>query len=244
VAVKVLPWRSSWFNTDPGGSDMRTALVIGASRGIGREFVRQLLQDGWKVYATARNGKALDDLRTAGAEALKVDVAKPESLAGLGWQLDDVKLDLAIYVAGVIGPNHSAMEPPTVAAFDATMHTNVLGAMQAMPLVAPLVEAAGGRFVFISSGLGSIAEASSSGSWWVYRVSKAALNMAVKSAAFDYPKATFIAMSPGWVQTDMGGPNAEISAEQSVADMLRVVAKCSVKDSGSFLNHSGEIVPW
>jgi NAD(P)-dependent dehydrogenase (short-subunit alcohol dehydrogenase family) len=223
---------------------VRTALVIGASRGIGREFVRQLLQDGWKVYATARNAAGLDDLRAVGAEALKVDVAKSESLAGLGWQLDGVKLDLALYVAGVLGADQGATEPPTVAEFDAVMHTNVLGAMQAMPLIAPLVEAAAGKFVFITSGLGSIANATSSGRSWVYRVSKAALNMAVKSAAFDYPKATFIAMSPGWVQTDMGGSNAEISAEQSVADMLREVAKSSLKDSGSYLNHSGEIVPW
>ena len=219
---------------------MRTALVIGASRGIGREFVRQLLQDGWKVCATARDAAALDDLRAAGAEALKLDVAKPESLAGLGWLLDGVKLDLALYVTGVLGPDQGAHEPPTAADFDAVMHTNVLGAMQAIPLV----EDAGGKFAFISSGLGSIAGATSSGRSWLYRASKAALNMVVKSAAADYPKATLIAISPGWVQTDMGGPHAAISAERSVADMLRVLAECKRQDSGGFFNHSGENLPW
>jgi len=223
---------------------MRTALVIGASRGIGREFVRQLTQDGWKVYATARDAAALDALRAAGVEALKLDVVKPESLAGLGWHLDGVKLDLTLYVAGVLGPNRGATEAPTAAEFDTVMHTNVLGAMQTIPLVAPLVEAAAGKFVFISSGLASIAEATSSGGLWAYRVSKAALNMAVKSAAFDFPKATFIAMSPGWVQTDMGGSNAEIPVEQSVTDMRRTLTKCNRQDSGSFFNHTGENIPW
>jgi NAD(P)-dependent dehydrogenase (short-subunit alcohol dehydrogenase family) len=223
---------------------MPSALIIGASRGIGREFVAQLLQDGWKVYATARNAAALEDLRSAGAEALKLDVAKPESLAGLGWQLDGVKLDLAVYVAGVLGPYIDATEPPTIADFNAVMHTNVLGAMQAIPLVAPLVEAAAGKFIFITSGMGSIGEATSSGAWWIYRVSKAALNMAVKSAALDYPKAAFIAMCPGWVRTDMGGPTADSSVEQSVADMREVIAALKLKDSGCYYNHAGRQLPW
>ena len=223
---------------------MPSALVIGASRGIGREFVQQLLHDGWKVYATARDAAALEELRAAGAEALKLDVAKPESLAGLGGLLDGVKLDLALYVAGVLGPQQDATEPPTVADFDAVMHTNVLGAMQAMPLVAPLVEAARGKFVFVTSGMGSIGEAASSGAWWIYRVSKAALNMAVKSGAYDYPKASFIAMCPGWVRTDMGGPTASISVQECVTDIRRVLATLSVKDSGSYYNHAGRHLSW
>jgi len=163
---------------------MPNALVIGASRGIGREFALQLLRERWKVYASARDDASLDALRAAGAEALKIDVAKPESLSALGWQLDGVKLDLAVYVAGVIGPGKNAKEPPTTAEFDQVLHTNVLGAMQSIALVAPLVGEAGGKFAFITSGMGSIAETSNA-AWWVYRVSKAALNMAVKAAASD-----------------------------------------------------------
>lgn len=223
---------------------MRTALVIGASRGIGREFVRQLLADGWKVYACARDDAALADLRAAGAEAIKLDVAKPESLAGLGWQMDGVKLDLALYVAGILGPAQGAAEAPTRHDFDAVMHVNVLGAMQAIPLVAPLVEAARGKFVFITSGMGSIGQTQDSGPWWIYRVSKAALNMAVKSAASAYPRATFVAMCPGWVQTDMGGPNATTPVEESVADMRKLIATLSLKDSGTYRSHSGRHLPW
>jgi len=223
---------------------MPAALVIGASRGIGREYVRQLLGAGWQVHATARSDQALAELRAAGAEPLKLDVTRPESLAGLGWQLDGAKLDLAVYVAGVYGPSHQgAKSPPTAADFDAVMHANVLGAMQVLPLVAPMVEDAGGRFVFISSGMGSIGEAESSYGW-LYRVSKAALNMAVRSAAFDYPKATFLALCPGWVRTDMGGAQAELAVEDSVAGMLKVIMAARREDSGTFRNHAGRAVGW
>jgi NAD(P)-dependent dehydrogenase (short-subunit alcohol dehydrogenase family) len=112
-----------------------------------------------------------------------------------------------------------------------------------IPMVAPMVEAAGGRFMFITSGMGSIGEAGSSNSW-VYRVSKAALNMAIKSAAFEYPKAIFIAMSPGWVRTDMGGPSATLSVEESVSGMLRVAGSMTEAESGSFRNYAGRPLAW
>nr|WP_217346413.1 SDR family oxidoreductase [Noviherbaspirillum sp. L7-7A]MBV0880831.1 SDR family oxidoreductase [Noviherbaspirillum sp. L7-7A] len=223
---------------------MPAALVMGASRGIGRELARQLLAAGWQVHATARTDAGLAELRAAGAVPLQLDVTRPESLAGLGWQLDGARLDLAVYVAGIYGPSRqAATAPPTQADFDAVMHANVLGAMQALPLVAPMVEEAAGRFVVISSGMGSIGEAESSHGW-IYRASKAALNMAVRSAAFDYPKATLLAMCPGWVRTDMGGENAALAVEDSVAGMLKVILARGVEDSGSFWNHAGRQVGW
>ena len=129
---------------------MPTALILGASRGIGREYVRQLRTQHWRVIATARDDASLAALRKEGAEALKLDVTKPESLAALGWQLDGEKLDLAVYVPGVYGPSAGAKTSPTAQDFDAVMHTNVLGAMQAIPVIAPMVEAAHGKFTFIT----------------------------------------------------------------------------------------------
>jgi NAD(P)-dependent dehydrogenase (short-subunit alcohol dehydrogenase family) len=222
---------------------MPTALILGASRGIGHEFVRQLAGSGWRVIATARDDQALDALRKEGAEAFKLDVTKPDSLAGLGWQLDGEKLDLAVYVAGVFGTKEGATTPPTAQDFDKVMHTNVLGAMQAIPLIAPMVEAANGKFAFISSSMGSIAEVESSYGW-PYRASKAALNMVVSSARFDYPKATLAVLDPGWVRTDMGGPNAAIDVQASVSGMLSVIAALKNSESGSYREYTGRHVPW
>src|SRR5690606_32440169 len=124
---------------------MNTVLVIGASRGIGLEFVRQYREAGVRVIATARDAAGLARLRDLGAQALRMDAAQPASVSGLSWQLDGEKLDAALYVAGVIDRGH-ATTPPTQQAFDHVMHTNVLGLMQALPQVMPMVQAAGGVF--------------------------------------------------------------------------------------------------
>jgi len=222
---------------------MRTALIMGASRGIGREFVRQLVADGWKVTATAREAASLTALEQDGAHAFPLDVTSPASLAALSSRLDGERLDLAVYVAGVFGPYAGATEPPPIASFDAVMHANVLGAMQAIPLVAPLVAAAEGKFIFITSGMGSIGDASSS-MGWVYRSSKAALNMAVRAASFDYPQAILVAMNPGWVRTDMGGDNAPTTVQESVAAMRQVIDKLTPEDNGSFHSYNGRPMIW
>ena len=216
---------------------MSTVLVIGASRGIGLEFVRQYVADGAKVIATARDDAGLQRLKALGAKALRVDVAQPASISGLAWMLDGEEIDLALYVAGVFPPG-DALAPPTREIFDQAMHTNVLGAMQAIPQVAPLVEAAGGSFAFITSGMGCIGEVPSSSNW-TYRVSKAALNMAVASAQHDYPGAILVALSPGWVQTDMGGADAPLTPHDSVAAMHKTLAALTPQHKGAFLNYDG-----
>ncbi|HYF20326.1 MAG TPA: SDR family oxidoreductase [Ramlibacter sp.] len=216
---------------------MPTILVIGASRGIGLEFVRQHRHAGDRVIATARNAEGIAKLQALGATALKVDVADPASISSMSRQLDGEKLDVALYVAGVYS-TEGARQPPTREQFDQVMHTNVLGALQAIPQVAPLVEAARGRFVCVSSEMGHIAGSDSSFGW-LYRASKAALNMAVKAASHDYPAATLVAMSPGWVRTDMGGPGAPLSVEQSVSSMRRAIAALGPRQRGAFLDHDG-----
>ena len=216
---------------------MATVLVIGASRGIGLEFVRQYLEAGERVIATARDEAGLARLRELGAEVLHVDVADPASVSGLAWSLDGEELDLALYVAGVYD-TADARTPPTREAFDHVMHTNVLGAMQAMPQVLPAVAAAGGVFGVLSSGLSQIGEASGSDAW-LYRVSKAALNMAVASARHAHPAATCVALDPGWVQTDMGGRSAPLPVERSVSDLRQVLASLTPDDNGHLIHHDG-----
>jgi len=216
---------------------MTTVLVIGASRGIGLELVRQYREAGARVIATARDEAGLQRLRELGAETLMLDVADPTSVSGLAWHLDGEKIDIAWYVAGVID-RAGATTPPTQPDFDCVMHTNVLGAMQTIPQVAPLVEAAGGTFAFISSAMGQIGGVESSFSW-VYRTSKAALNMAVAAAQADYPGAALVAISPGWVKTDMGGEGAPLTVQASVAAMRKTIASIQPAHKGAFLNYDG-----
>lgn len=215
---------------------MSTVLVIGASRGIGLEFVRQYLADGARVIATARDETGLARLRELGAVALKVDVADPASVSGLAWQLDGEAIDVALYVAGIWSEG-GALSPPTQPEFDRVMHTNVLGAMQALPQVAQLM-GPGSRFAFITSGLAQISTVASSQAW-LYRVSKAALNMAVAAAQPDYPDVIMVALSPGWVRTEMGGAGAPLAVEESVDAMRRTLAGLTLADRGAFLRHDG-----
>ena len=217
---------------------MSNVLILGASRGLGLEFARQYVADGDRVLATARDAAGRERLQALGVEnVLTVDVANPASISGLAWMLDGEKIDTALYVAGIMG-HGTALSPPTHEQFDRVMHTNVLGAMQAIPQVAPLVEAAQGRFAFISSELGRIGGVASSHTW-LYRVSKAALNMAVASAQHDYPRATLVALHPGWVQTDMGGGTAPLTVEDSVRGLRSTLASVTPADKGRLLHHEG-----
>ena len=222
----------------------RIALVTGASRGIGLEFVRQCLAAGDTVTATARTDAALAQLEALGATPLRIDVTQPASVSALGWQLDGEKFDLALYVAGVMSRG-GATQPPVQDDFDRVMRTNVWGAMQVIPQVAPLVEDAHGRFVFISSAMGHISEVASSYSW-VYRASKAALNMAVASAQFDYPHAVMVTMSPGWVKTDMGGEAATFAGLAGMGDLiLTTYGELSRNRSlGEALAHGTTVEQW
>ena len=220
---------------------MASVLLIGASRGIGLEFARQYRADGWRVVATARDDAGLQRLTDLGCETLRLDVAEPASISGLAWALDGVELDLAVYVAGVMDRG-GANSVPTQPDFDRLMRTNVLGAMQALPQVAPLLRR-GSPMAFISSQMGSIADCASSYGW-VYRASKAALNMAVHSAQPDFPQAVLLALSPGWVQTDMGGAGATLTVADSVARMRRTLAAVGPELRGAFLNQDGQTLPW
>ncbi|MDB5906834.1 MAG: short chain dehydrogenase [Massilia sp.] len=222
---------------------MATALIIGASRGIGRELARQYLAEGWRVLATARGAEQCAALTAVGAHAYRLDVTNAESIAALGWSLDGEQLDVAFLVAGVYGPRRDGF--PTEAEFDEVMHTNVLAALRLLPPVAPIVAAARGKLAVLSSRMGSIGGRTANGAS-LYRASKAALNSVLKDASIVYgPQgATCVAFNPGWVRTDMGGAGANVPVEQSVSGLRKTLAGLTAADNGSFLNYDGTPIPW
>lgn len=222
---------------------MKNVLVIGASRGIGLELVRQYLAEGLRVVATARDDAGVARLAALGAHPLELDVTNPAACAGLAWSLDGERFDAAWLVAGVYGPRSAGLQTPTQAEFDAVMHINVLAAMRLLPVLGEVV-APGGRIAVLSSRMGSIGlRASPSG--WLYRASKAALNSVLKDAALTLAgRASCVALHPGWVQTDMGGTGADLTVERSAADLRATVARLTPADSGAFLNHDGQALAW
>jgi NAD(P)-dependent dehydrogenase (short-subunit alcohol dehydrogenase family) len=225
---------------------MKTVLLIGASRGIGFELACQYLTDGWRVIATARSDEGIAGLKALGAQTLRLDVANPASNSGLSWQLDGEKIDLAIYVAGAMD-RASASTPPTRDSFDAVMHTNVMGAMQAIPQIVPMVQETQGVIACISSVMGSLQD-TTSGNAALYRVSKAALNMVVRCTQAEQPDVTVLAIHPGWVQTDMGGVAAPLTPEQSASSLRQTLNRIQEQRDpahrGAFLNHDGQALPW
>jgi NAD(P)-dependent dehydrogenase (short-subunit alcohol dehydrogenase family) len=221
---------------------MPTVLITGASRGIGREFARQYEAGGWRVIATCRDPSKYD----LEGEVYSLDVTDPDSVAALHRDLYGEGIDLLINNAGIYGPRGLELGSLDYDAWEEVLRTNLLGAMRVAEAFAHhLAVSEKKKMVFISSKVGSIADNSSGGSY-IYRSSKTALNMAVKSLSLDLSGKGVICLllHPGWVQTDMGGESAPIDAATSVAGMRAVIDRADAADSGRFFNYDGNELPW
>lgn len=218
-------------------------LVIGASRGIGFEFVKQYRAEGHQVTATARDEDSLQKLKALGAKALPLELLDAKSCAGLAWQLDGMEFDVLWINAGVFGADVAAPTPPTQAEFDLVMHTNVLGPMRVLPALTDCL-AQNAKLALVSSRMGSMG-ARTSPNAWLYRASKAAANSVLKDAAIAFGgRATCVAFHPGWVKTDMGGSQADLTPAEAVGSMRAVLAQQGPQNNGSFLNFDGKPLPW
>ena len=231
---------------------MRT-LVTGANRGIGLELVRQLAERGDEVEACARNPRDARELRELEGPRVRLhalDVTKPASVRALADSLRDATLDMVFNVAGVNGSPRKSLrqmaEDLELTGLAETYDVNAIGPLRvAVALLPQLQRSQVKKIVHITSGMGSIGDNTSGGSY-SYRMSKAALNMMSRSLAVDLKPEGIISVviNPGWVQTDMGGKTAPTPVADSVRGILREVDKATLADSGEFLNWKGNRYPW
>ena len=219
---------------------MPSVLITGANRGIGLEFARQYSTDGWEVIATARETSA--ELAALGVRVEQLDLRDLDAVVALGQGLDG-PLDLLIANAGTMAPEECDSADDG-RAWAEMLTVNCIAPYLLAKSVLPRVADARGKLIALSSGMGSIAE--SSGAYVPYRTSKAALNMAWHSLANEAKPLGVVAaaLDPGWVKTRMGGPNALISAEQSVGDMRRLIERLGPAQSGGFLKRDGTSHAW
>lgn len=229
-------------------SEVATVLITGASRGLGLEFCKQYAAEGWQVLACCRNPKTAAEL--TGIPQVRVfplDVSDFSQIDNLAAQLQDTAIDVLINNAGIYGdsPRHGFGQLDYMA-WTRTLTVNTQAPVKMAEAFLPHLNRGDKKqLVSISSQMGSIADNGSGGSI-LYRTSKAALNAAMKSIAIDLEGQGIgvLVLHPGWVKTDMGGPNALIGAQESVAGMRSVIARLTLAQSGSFLKYDGSSLPW
>lgn len=235
---------------------MPVAVITGANRGIGLELTRQYLDDGWKVYAiTRRTSHDLDGLASSGSlTVINADLTDDSSLRAAVEAIDARAVDVLINNAGTMGDGSFEEVGFDFQAFGRfnrdewreVFNINVFTPQALCELLARKLEKAErGVAVTISSMLGSN-ELNTSGSIYAYRASKAAVNSIMKSMGSDLGKRGVIAVAlhPGWVQTDMGGANADVTVTDSVAGLRKVIAGLTADDSGGFFAYDGQRMPW
>jgi NAD(P)-dependent dehydrogenase (short-subunit alcohol dehydrogenase family) len=223
------------------------ALITGSNRGIGLEFARSLAADGWHVHACCRYPDKAKALKEVEGDIVhhRLDVTDGLRVASLARSLVDEPLDLLINNAGIYGPR-DGFGKTDADAFEEVLRVNSLAPLRMAERFAEhLANSERKLLVNISSRLGSIACNESGGSY-IYRASKAALNMVGKGLAADLaPRGiTVVMFHPGWVKTDMGGQEADITPAESVAGMRAVLERVTPADSGRFFSYDGSEIPW
>jgi NAD(P)-dependent dehydrogenase (short-subunit alcohol dehydrogenase family) len=220
-------------------------LVTGANRGIGLAFARHLSKRGDHVIATCRQPEKARDLARLPLRLEKLDVADEENIAELASRLKGEALDVLINNAG-IGDDGPPFGRLSMEDLEEAFRVNAAGPVALAQALLPNLRAGKRRaIVNLSSGLGSISE-NESGGWIAYRASKAALNQLTRTVAAELNREGFvcIAISPGWVRTDMGGPGASLSPDESAAAMLEVIDRLKPSDTGRFLDYRGKPMAW
>jgi NAD(P)-dependent dehydrogenase (short-subunit alcohol dehydrogenase family) len=233
----------------PTSNPTQTILLIGASRGLGYAMAAEFAERGWNVVATVRGSArtALHDLAGKSPDQVEieaVDIAEPDQVAALRARLSGRQFDMVFVNAGISNGPQETVSNVTTEDFVRVLVTNALSPMRVIEAVYDLLSPTATIGV-MSSGLGSVTN-NTTGMWEVYRASKAALNTLMRSFAARQTESAhpMVVMAPGWVRTDMGGPNAHLSIEESIPNLVKVLISIQEKPGLRYLDYLGQTVPW
>ncbi len=224
-------------------------LLFGASRGLGLAIAEEYLNLGWRVVATARQetGTALHALAGKAGGRLQievVDIANPAQVSALRDRIGSRRFDLLLVNAGVKNDDGQTIADVSTDEFVRVMVTNALSPMRVIEAFQDVVSTSG-AIAIMSSGQGSVSN-NENGGYEVYRASKAALNTLMRSFAARHrdDSRTLLLLAPGWVRTDMGGPGARLSIEESIPNLVKMIEAQSGKRGLQYLDYLGRTVPW
>jgi len=231
---------------------MSTIMIVGATRGIGLELTKQYAGEGNKVIACARDTKkaSLLDEAASSSENISIqqlDIADPSSIESASNHIGDHTIDSLIIVAGSVGgmPENQSLENLDIDEWHNTLNINTIGPLLVAKSFKSNLSASGnGNLMILSSQLA--ASTWPMGGMYIYSTTKAAVSKVGQILALDWAEDPIIVsiMHPGWVQTDMGGPAAEITAEESASGIRNVISGLTKENSGNFYKWNGDIHPW
>ncbi len=228
-----------------------TILITGANRGIGLALTEQFAADGWQVLACCRNPAAAEQLRALSdqnrsVEIYGLDVTDYHQMSVLAAQLANRPIDILLSNAGIYGSKGVGFGKVDAQEWRRVLEVNTIAPMMLAQAFVEQVAASRQKVVaVISSKVGSIADNSSGGSY-VYRSSKTGVNQVVKCLSIDLAgrDISVLSLHPGWVKTDMGGPNAEIGTDESVSGLKAILMSAGLAQSGQFIEYDGNSIPW
>jgi len=226
---------------------MPTVFITGANRGLGLEFTRQYAAAGYTVIATCRNPIGVGELASIPGDihVHGLEVTSGAQLARLADDLAETPIDILINNAGIFGPRGCGPAEIDLSQWHNVMEINAMTPLLVSAAFSRNVAATQGKIITISSNMGGMTNNTSGGDY-IYRSSKAAVNAVMKSLSIDLKDKSISVglIHPGWVKTDMGGDGADITVEESVSGMRRVIEDLSMSSTGCFFNYDGTTRPW
>ena len=229
---------------------MKKIVITGANRGIGLGLTKVFLSKNHRVIATTRNIKKSPDLLglqknySKTLDIVTLDVTNEQSISNFSKDIYFEYVDILVNNAGFMEKKNPNFDSLNISEVSKTIEINTIGPMKIVQkLIDKLLKSSNSKNVLITSKMGSITD-NTGGGYYSYRISKTAINMFCRSISIDYPTITSMVLHPGWVKTDMGGPNAITSIEESSIGLTNVILNATKSSSGKFIDFNGKELPW